>query len=77
MQMQIIEKIRKAKKWSMYEMAKQLSISQTSLKHYVAHPPGNREKILINLQAISGLSVDDFWETLKREVVKEIKEQGK
>jgi len=77
MQMQIIEKIRNRKKWSMYEMAKQLGISQTSLKHYVAYPPGNREKILINLQEISGLSVEDFWEMLKKEVLKESKEAGK
>lgn len=68
MQMQLFEKIKRKLGWSSYKMSRELGISQTSLNHYVAHPPTNREKLLIKLQELSGLSVDEFWKMFKKEV---------
>lgn len=70
MLMQLFETIKKNKKWSNYRLAKELGIPQTSLNHYMNQPASTREKMLIKLQEVSGLSVDDFWVLLKKEVKK-------
>lgn len=68
MLMQIFKKIRDLKGWSKYKMAKSLRITQTQLNHYENQPVSTREMILIKLQEESGLSVDEFWQLLSREV---------
>lgn len=70
MLMQLIKTIRKKKGWTAYRMSRELEISQTSLNHYEGQPPSNREKLLVKLQEVSGLSVADFWDMLKKEVAK-------
>lgn len=70
MLMQLFETIKKNKKWSNYRLAKELGIPQTSLNHYMNQPASTREKMLIKLQEVSGLSVDDFWTLLRKEVKK-------
>ena len=66
--MDIFKKIKKLKGWNDYKMAQKLGIPQSSLKHYALKPVSTREKLLINLQEISGMSVDEFWNLLKHEV---------
>lgn len=68
MLMQLFKKIRDLHGWSKYRQAKKLRISQTSLQHYEDTPVSNREMLLVQLQEISGLSVQDFWEMLVKEV---------
>lgn len=70
MLMQLFETIKKNKKWSNYRLAKELGIPQTSLNHYMNQPASTREKMLVKLQEVSGLSVEDFWGLLKKEVKK-------
>jgi len=68
MLVQVYKKIRKLKDWTPYQLAKSLKISQTQLKHYEDQPVSTREMLLVRLQRLSGLSVQDFWDLLEKEV---------
>lgn len=63
----LYEKIRKSKGYTHYELAKALGISQTQLSHYTEKPISTRELLIVALQELSGLSVSDFWDILKKE----------
>lgn len=65
---EIFEKITKLKGWNSYRLAKALGIPQSSLRHYARKPVSTREKLLVELQKISGLSIEDFWALLERDV---------
>ena len=70
MLMQLFKTIKKKKGWTSYKMSKELGISQTSLNHYEDQPPSNRERLLVKLQEISGMSITEFWELMAKEVKK-------
>lgn len=65
---EIFEKIAKLKGWNSYRLAKALGIPQSSLRHYSRKPISTREKMLVELQKISGLSIEEFWALLERDV---------
>lgn len=68
MLMQLFKKIRDLNGWSKYKQAKKLRISQTQLQHYEKLPVSTREILLVELQETSGLTVQEFWDMLAREV---------
>ena len=70
MLMQLFKTIKKKRGWTSYRMSRELGITQTSLNHYEEQPPSNRERLLIKLQKLSGLSVLEFWDLLTKEVTK-------
>lgn len=64
---ELYKKIKNSQGWTHYQMAKELGISQTQYKHYENNPISTREIILVRLFEASGLSLDEFWESLSKE----------